>query len=419
MIGLSSDRLVTVPTSNEILPPQSTTLYDELNTNYTFDPIVGIGTALTNYSTLASKVFKFVLQNQNNNSMLIRFNDKNLSNGLYGNINGFDYDLDLRFLNLDSPTIIYLPLIKSKDKNTNISLNLTIIPNSVNYQGTIENFSNNLTNQNIQINDLILLTSQMNTLENCIYRVSSIAGDSLSVVQENKINSILNYDQTTIFTRACVVDDNGENYFGLKNDNGYNWIQQTNTLKLKDCDFNLIRNPEIINNKIYRNEVSILYSLSIGKVIAISILNGGKTSGIYIIKSFDDQFIYLEPAYSEKLFIHQFCYISQDYQTNQPCIWYVNPSYINKKEIYGWQVFSFSYYSINNILNDPSLWAKQVGGSNDQILGTILYNRLVENKFITSSDNFKIGVKLPSWANNNSVFYGLSIQASYMCEGFI
>jgi len=419
MIGLCSNRLKVNVVGNEILPPQTTTLYDDNATNYAFEPISGIGTANSTYSTLTSKTFHFILHNQNNESMLVSFNDKNLSNNLYTNINGFDYDLDMRFLNIDSPNIMFLPLIKATDSNTNISLNLVPIPNSINFSGVISNYNNFLSSSNLAKNDLILLTSQNNQQENCIYRVSDVLNNNVYVIQDNKINSILNSNQNKIFIRACVVDPDGERYYGLQNSSGYKWIQQTNCLKLKDCDYNLTRNSEIINNKIPIVELPSVLNVKSGVTLAISINNYGNTSGIYIIKSFDDKYIYLDPVYPEKVFVHQFCYIKQDYITSQPCIWVVNPANFDKCELYTFKKFNFIYYDISDISTDASQWAKQVGGANDTILGLTLFNKVIYDKYITTSDNFKIGVKLPSWVTNNSYFGGLSVQTKYMCEGFI
>ena len=419
MIGLCSNRLKVIPGLNEILPPQNTILVDEFHTNYAFDPIIGVGTALSNYSTLTNKTFNFELQNQNNDSLLVNFNDKNITNGIYANINGYDYNFDFRLLNLSSPTIMFLPVISTKDLNQNIDLNLAPIPNSINFEGTIANYITKLTNTNLNANDLILLTSQNNTNENCVYRISNIVDNDLIVIQDNKLNSILSSDQSKIFIRACISDINSQSYYGLNNSENFIWVEQTDCLQLPECHYNLIRDSEIVNNEIQKSELSLSYNLKIGENIAISISNYGFSSGIYKIKDFDEETVFLDPIFPDKLFVHQFVKIKYDYSTNENCIWVVDYSTISKQEIYGYQKFKFNYYSVNDILSDPSQWAKQVGGASDTILGLTLYNELVANKFLSSSDFFKVGIGLPSWMTNNSILYGLQIQTNYMCEGFI
>ena len=75
--------------------------------------------------------------------------------------------------------------------------------------------------------------------------------------------------------------------------------------------------------------------------------------------------------------------------------------------------FNFVAYSISSLINNPSLWAQQVGGANDQIIGFTLYTRLFNNNYVKHSDVFSITTKVPTWAANNSVVEGISLSINY------
>ena len=374
----------------------------------------GLATAqvINNFSTISTDKYNIFFFNQNNTETLISINNQSVSNNTYANINGFDYGMNIQFLNYDSPTIIYLPYVRSLDKNQYININLQ------NNIGIISNYQSVLTNPYVQINDYILLRNQINPLENQPYRAVGIATSSITVQVDARINNILLSDQNKIFVRAFSFDGFNSYYLGLANSQGYYWINQDICLRLTDCNYGLRLNNEIQNNTINAALFPFTAGPLAGETIAISINGGGLTSGVYKIVNNIRNNILLEPVFPRILHNHQFVKIKLDLGINTNSVWFVNSKYLNNSaQIYGLCKFEFALYDISGIINSPNLWASQVGGANDTIFGLVIYNDIVNNKYLSKSDHFSVGIQVPSWVTDNSLLEGLSLDINYEAEG--
>jgi len=399
----------------EIVEPQNTSLISAGNSyRDNIENLNGVATAASTYSTLSAEKYNFIFFNQNNSQCSIYIENQNLTNGFYSNIDGFEQDIDIRFLNHDSPNVIYLPMIKSLDKN--IAINLSLQGNV----GIISFYSSYLTTSIMNINDLILLRNQSNASENKIFRVTGISTNDLIVQDDLKINSILNSNQNQIFIRAYSYDLNEDYYLGLINSDGYHWCRQEICLELSTCDYGLRLDNEIVNNQIERYHFPSFINIKIGEKVAISINGRGFSSGIYQITQINNNFVQLNNISPQKLFAHQYVKIKYDFALQTKSIWFVNPDCLNNaQQLFRYCEFNFLSYDISSIVNNPNNWPKQVGNKNDSILGFILNNQQVEKKFVTKSDTFSFGIKVPSWVTDNSILSGMQLKINYSAESFV
>ena len=360
------------------------------------------------YADFKNFHFYFSVFNQNVDEINVKLDDKAVSS-IYGNnysyydLNGFDYDFIHRFINLESPTVCFLPLIKSKDNSVNINI-------SSGYISTTD-----LSFEDVEVNDYILLTSQSTKTENKTYRVVSKTGNTIGILADSDINGILNQDQDLIFVRALIQNSNGSYYYGVNNTTPYEWVSQTKGLRLETADYGLTVNSELNEYKI---AISVLNLSGItpktGDTIAININGGGKTTGIYRIYRMLNGYAYFYSIYPNYLFMHQFVKIKYDFNSFSESIWIVDPDYVGSTTyIYSTRAFKFKIYNANSILNTPSNWAKQVGGKNDNIIGFTLYTDYKNNNYIKYSDKFYFTSRLPNWIYDGAKVKGLKIKAEY------
>lgn len=394
--------------------PQDTKLYSVENqySNISVEQIsssCGVTTtAGSGYSLFNNLSYYFKLYNQNTEELLVQVNDKSVSSlsgtNSYYNLNGFDYDFDHRFINLDSPTICFLPLIKSKDNGANIDI----------ISGYISTTS--LEYQEVELYDYILLTSQTTTSENKIYRIISKTGNTIQIYNDSTINSVLAQDQNVIFTRVLIQNSNGSYYYGLYNTTQYQWASQTKGVKLQDAHYGLTMSAELTDNKVaFSLFSSVNITPKVNEVLAINISSGGKTSGVYKIYRIVNGFVYFTSIYPKYIFIHQFVKINYDFNTHEKSIWIIDPSYIGATTYnYTTRSFAFKVYSANTLFSSPSSWAIQVGGANDTIVGFTLYTSEINNNYIKYSDKFKFTTKVPTWAYNGATVKGLELYVSYI-----
>jgi hypothetical protein len=347
------------------------------------------------------------------------FDDKNVSsirNSTYYSLNGFDRGFDYRFLNYNSPTVCFFPLVSATDKSTNVTL--TAIGSNY-YQ--IASYTSVLSNT-LNLNDLILLKNQTTNSENKIYRVTTITGINLTVYDDSSdtasVNSLLTQNQSYIFTRVKVSDQYGDSFYGLYNTSGYFWVSQTANLKLTSADYGITLSSELSENKLNASLFSSV-SLELNQVVAVNVLTdgagslGGKTSGLYLITKIVNGFVYIQPIYPDYVFIHQFFEVGYDLTTlSSNVIWYVNPATVTSSNyLYSSVFFNFLTLNISSVTNTPSLWARQVGAASDTVLGVTIYTRLVNNNYLRNSDIFSMAIKPPTWTEN--VVEGLSLSLSY------
>ena len=373
------------------------------------------------YSNLQNTQLIYEVYNQNINEINLSFNDLSISSiagaNSYFDLNGYNNGFDYRFINFSSPTVVFAPVVIATDNGSDVGnmngagLNTVISANSLSYQG-------------LKGNNYILLTNQQNPLQNLIYRIVSIAGNSITVYNDATVNSILTQNPNYIFTRVLVSNSYGMFYYGLLNSTisgiaGYNWVSQTQGLMLPSAKYGLTLYSELTSNNLSINYFSANNVVPvIGDVIAINILpqpgQGGKTSGVYIVNSVTNNQVNISPVYPQYIFSQQFVKIQNDFSTNTPNVWIVDPTYVGSKTyFYSAQPFAFKSYSTSNIVSSPSLWARQVGNPNDTIVGFTLYNQYMNNSFIQNSDIFSICVSIPNWVDNNATVKGLNIKATY------
>ncbi len=413
--------------------PQNTSLYEASN-NQIVEPrlslteIVGSGNN-NSYSNFYSKQYILNLYSQNVNEINLILNDKNISctrGPNYFNLNGFDFGFDLRFLNQQSPTICFAPLIQAKDLDKNVPLASTALPNTY----TISNYTSYLSN-NLNVNDLILLRNQTTNAQNKIYRVVAINASSLTVYDDTSdtyfstglpsINVILSQNQNYIFTRVKVEDSLGVFYYGLYNTGGLYWVSQTAGLQLNTADYGISFNTELSSDTIAYNVFSnASITPQLNEVIAINVLTngsgstGGKTSGLYLITKITNALVYFQPIYPSYVFIQQFVKIKYDLdllQENQ--VWYVNPETVGANNyLYATVFFNFNKLALSStVINSPINWALQTGGANDEVLGFSLFMNDVNNNYIKNSDSFSIAVSPPTWSEGE--IEGLNLKINY------
>lgn len=394
--------------------PQNTKLYCDapayggISVNQINSACTVTATPNDGYADFKNYPFYFKIFNQNVEEIQVNINDKMVSSlydttNSYYNLNGFDNDFVFRFVNFESPTVCFLPLVKSKDDNKNIDI-------SSGYISTTD-----LTFGDVEINDYILLTAQSTSSQNKIYRVTSKTGNIIGVSADADINGVLDQDQDVIFTRVLVENSDGSYYFGVNNSTPYGWVSQTKSVRLPTADYGITLNSELSDNKI----ASSVFSLSgvtpiVGETVAININGGGKTSGVYKIYRIVNGYVYFYTIYPSYLFIHQFLKVKYDFNTFDKSIWMVDPDYVGSTTyIYGTRSFAFKLYDSNSILGTVSSWAKQVGGENDTIIGFTVYTDNKYNNYIKFSDKFYFGAKVPQWAYTGAKVLGLRIDASY------
>ena len=408
---------------NDIPLPQDVRLYQVAN-NAVIEPKLSLLSISDNgdnntYMNLQNKQFLFTITNQNALELSMSFDDKNVSsirNSTYYSLNGFDRGFDYRFLNYNSPTVCFFPLVSATDKSTNVTL--TAIGSNY-YQ--IASYTSVLSNT-LNLNDLILLKNQTTNSENKIYRVTTITGINLTVYDDSSdtasVNSLLTQNQSYIFTRVKVNDQYGDSFYGLYNTSGYFWVSQTANLKLTSADYGITLSSELSENKLNASLFSSV-SLVLNQVVAVNVLtdgagsSGGKTSGLYLITKIANGFVYIQPIYPDYVFIHQFFEVGYDLTTlSSNVIWYVNPATVTSSNyLYSSVFFNFLTLNISSVTNTPSLWARQVGAASDTVLGVTIYTRLVNNNYLRNSDIFSMAIKPPTWTEN--VVEGLSLSLSY------
>jgi hypothetical protein len=408
---------------NDIPLPQDVRLYQVAN-NAVIEPKLSLLSISDNgdnntYMNLQNKQFLFTITNQNALELSMSFDDKNVSsirNSTYYSLNGFDRGFDYRFLNYNSPTVCFFPLVSATDKSTNVTL--TAIGSNY-YQ--IASYTSVLSNT-LNLNDLILLKNQTTNSENKIYRVTTITGINLTVYDDSSdtasVNSLLTQNQSYIFTRVKVSDQYGDSFYGLYNTSGYFWVSQTANLKLTSADYGITLSSELSENKLNASLFSSV-SLELNQVVAVNVLTdgagslGGKTSGLYLITKIVNGFVYIQPIYPDYVFIHQFFEVGYDLTTlSSNVIWYVNPATVTSSNyLYSSVFFNFLTLNISSVTNTPSLWARQVGAASDTVLGVTIYTRLVNNNYLRNSDIFSMAIKPPTWTEN--VVEGLSLSLSY------
>lgn len=361
----------------------------------------------TGYADLSGKKFLFQVYNQNVSEIYVRVNDKNVScfapGTSYYSLNGYDHGFDHRFINLDSPTVCFLPKIAATDDDKNINIASGYISTT------------NLITSNVAVNDYILLTNQDTASENKPYRVIGKEGTTLQIASDSTIDSVLSQDENYIFTRAMVETSSGTYYYGLSNSLSYRWISQTKGIQLPSSNYGITLYSELTTNRIavsYFNDNNIVPK--IGETIAINIVGSGKTTGIYQITRLMGGYAYFAPMYPSYIFIHQFTKVETDLNTMAPAIWMVDPQYIhNTAYLYSARQFAFRSYNASSIISDPSLWARQIGGTNDTIIGFSIFTNDKHNNYIKHSDTFAFTTKVPRWADNGGILKGLSLTASY------
>ena len=375
---------------NNIPLPQDTRLYETEN-GAIKEPLLSILSLDSSgnngsYDNLQNSRYLFSLFNQNSDEINFSFNDKNISclrSAQYFSLNGFDSGFDFRFLNTQSPTICFFPLVKAQDTEQNVPLTL-VSANTYTVSNYLVYLSNTLSE-----NDLVLLKNQTTNSQNVIYRVQNITDGTITLYNDISdtisINSILSQNQNYIFTRVKVVDANGTFYYGLYNTGGYYWVSQTKGLRLPDADYGLSINSELSCNELSTSYFSSV-DLQLNQIVAINVLTngsgstGGKTTGLYLINKIANGFVFLQPIYPSYVFIHQFCKVKYNIDAqNSNEIWFVNPATTQSENyLYSSVFFNFSIMNISSITS-PSLWGKQVGGKYDDILGFTLYTEYINN----------------------------------------
>lgn len=394
--------------NTDIPMPQELRLYEVVNGSIV-EPRLSIESfsntcTAGNYSSTSTQQFTFILYNQNTNSMQLNLQNSNVSfigaNSYFG-IDGFANGLECRLVNYSSPTIVFLPLVKATDNYVNIDLTTMIIN------------SENLTNSNLALNDLILLTTQSVTTENIVYKVIARTGTQITVSPATTINTTLTQNQNRIFVRAKVIDDLGTRYFGLYNTTSYLWSSQTISTKLTNADYGLTLSSELSSNQIslsYFSNNSI--TPEINEIIAINIPGGGKTSGIYQITRIAGGLVTIVPIYPPYLFVHQFVKVSIDLNTLRPSVWYVNPvSLLGVTKLYSSTPFEFLVFDFS-FASSAGNWGLQVDGVKNDCIGMTLFTDCVNNNYITQSDIFSFCVKTPSWVGSGP-FEGLGLNVLY------
>ncbi len=394
--------------------PQNTKLYCD-NPSYGGISVIQINSSCTatatptdGYADFKSYPFCLKIFNQNVDEIQVKINDKIVSSlydstNSYYSLNGFDNDFVFRFVNYESPTVCFLPLVKSKDNNKNIDI-------SSGYISTID-----LTFENVDIDDYVLLTNQNTTSQNKLYRITSKTGNIIGISADADINGVLDQDQDVIFTRVLVENSSGSYYFGVNNSTPYEWVSQTKSVRLPTADYGITINSELTDNKIAFS----VFSLSgvtpiVGETVAINVNGGGKTTGVYKIYRIVNGYVYFYSIYPSYLFIHQFLKVKYDFNTFGNSVWIVDSDYVGSTTyIYSTKSFAFRLYDSSSILGTVSNWAKQVGGKNDTIVGFTIYTDNRYNNYIKFSDKFYFGAKVPQWAYNGAKILGLSIDASY------
>ncbi len=392
--------------SQEIPLPQSVKLYkvEDVTPPLSVDSIESTSSS-GSFNNISSDTYYYKLYSVNRQNLRLTFDEKNVSctrSPSYYSIDGFTNGVECRFINTESPTVSFAPLIKAQDKNVNVPL-FTVATNTY----TVDNYTNYLSNT-LNIYDLVLLKNQTNNSENVIYRVQNINGLTLTlyndILDTSSINYLLSQNQNTIFTRVKVTDSVGDYYYGLDNTSGYKWISQAKGIHLEDVDFGISLNQELSCNEL---PYSLFSGTNIkkGDKFAVNVLTngsgslGGKTTGIYYVSSISEGIVYLSPIYPSYVFVHQFTRVKYNISTNEKDIWYVNPQALNGTNyLYNTVNFNFLSYNISSIINAPNSWGLQVGSANDTVLGFSIFTSKTYNKFITLTDKFKMAIKSPTWS---------------------
>lgn len=392
----------------DIPMPQELRLYEVINGRIV-EPRLSIESfsntcTAGNYSSTSTQRFTFLLYNQTADRMQLNLQNSNVSfigASSYFGINGFSNGLECRLINYSSPTIVFLPLIKATDNSKNIDLTTSIIS------------SENLTNDNLDVNDLILLTTQSVTTENIVYKVTARTGTQITVSQATDINATLTQNQNQIFVRAKVVDDSGTRYFGLYNSTSYLWSSQTISTRLPNADYGLSLSSELSSNQIslsYFSNNGI--TPAVNEIIAINIPGGGKSSGIYQITRIAGGLVTVVPIYPPYLFVHQFTKVKLDLNTLTQSVWYVNPiSLLGVTKLYSSTPFEFLVFDFS-FASSAGNWGLQVDGIKNDCIGMTLFTDCVNNNYITQSDTFSFCVKTPSWVGSGP-FEGLGLNVLY------
>jgi hypothetical protein len=391
--------------------PQDTRMYTVIDgkisePRYFIDDLLG-ECEYPNYSNFTNTSYLFQFYNQNISEVFVRFLDKSTNSiagqNSYFDINGFDYGFEYRFINKSSPTVCFLPSIKSSDNGSNIDISF----GSINV--------NNLSFENVDINDYILLTNQSISSENVLYRITAKTGDIITLYSDSDINNILTQNQNAIFTRAKVRNDNGTYYYGLYNTTNFYWASQEKGLELPKCNYGVTLNSEMTSDRIDLSYFTVFDIIpKVGENVAINVSVGGRTSGVYVITKVASGFVYISPIYPPYIFVHQFVKIDLDLSTSSNSVWFVDPSYLGGTTyIYTSKSFAFKTYDPSGILSNPSNWAKQVGGKNDEIIGFTLYSELENNNFISNSDIFSFTIKTPDWVDDGASVKGISLNTYY------
>lgn len=421
---------------NNIPLPQDTRLYYTDGTSI-LEPRVSIesfsdSSANGSYDDLKNSKMLFALSSQSTDEIKTYINDKNVSStrsGLYYGLNGFDQGFEFRFINYSSPTVCFLPEINATDSNIDgEGVNVNLVSTGGGYY-TIANYSLYLSNQ-LSIGDLILLKTQTNANQNLIYRVYEINEPNITVYDDSSdsyystgspsVNLALSQNQDYIFVRAKINDRYGVSYYGLYNTSGNQWASQTAGIKQNNADYGIILSSELNSNTLNAN-LFLTSGLSpqLNQIIAINVnssgggVTGGKSSGTYIITKISNGLIYIEPDYQPYVFIHQFVKVDQNITSGtQNETWYVDPETTQGSNyVYGSVNFRFLVYAQPSA-SDPSEWALQVGGANDNIVGFPLYTEEYnDSSIIKHSDIFSFSIKPPTWSSGKVI--GLSIEANY------
>jgi len=402
--------------TNQVPIPQNTKLYQVVNGAIVSPRIstnsIACNCSASNYSDLKNNQWIYQVYNQNVSVMHLYYNDKSLSifrpnlisyysfDGIDPSNNNLTPGLVYQFLNLNSPSVQFLPLIALLF-TTNVVITSNIISNLQNPP---------------PIGSYLFLTNQTNIAQNGMYRITAINGTNVTVYLDNRFNTILNNTTPNVFTRIAVStsDLSSANYYGVfYNGSNYDIYTQTSEIFLGPVDYGITQAFDITSNSL---SISIFSSQSItpkiGEKIALNISSGGYTSGIYEIYKITNNLVYFQPIYPTFVFYQQFIKVKLDLITLNSAVWYVSTK-INQI-LYGSGHFSFSTVDITqSILSNPSLWAAQVGLANDTIIGWPLYLNSTANPYIYNSDTFVTTVQVPTWVSNNSELIGLSLNLYY------
>jgi len=398
--------------------PQNTKLYQVVD-GAIISPRISTNSIVRNCSALAYSDFKsnswlYQVYDQDVSVMYLSYNDKsvsifrpNLLNYIsYYSFNGSDptgnaqtNGIEYRFLNINSPSIQFLPLVS-----------FIFTSNVVILSGVIA-LSTTATSGNY-----IFLTNQTSSSENGVYRITSINGNNASVYKDVRFDIVTKNANQNVLTRVAVSTSgiSSANYFGISyNGVGYDVCPQTSEIFLGAVDYGIKQVADLTSNSL---PFSIFSSQSvypeIGKKIAINISSGGYTSGIYEIYKITNNLVYFQPIYPTFVFYQQFLKVSFDFETLKDSVWFISDKI--DKTLYGGTRFYFSSVNITqSMIDDPSTWASQFSVAGDTTVGWPLYLNQTGNPSIRNSDIFMTTLKMPNWVSNGSELTGLSLNLNY------